>query len=290
MARTVAIMSAVAVVVCSRDRPTFLADTVRAIRADAPDVPLVVVDSASADPTAVPTAVAPFDVQVVRCETPGVSRARNAGWRSCDADVVAFTDDDCLPEEGWLPALIRPFDEATVDFVFGRVPAAADGGRELSLYDRPTAFAVADGADLRALGHAANLAVRRSALQAVGGFDERLGPGTRLPAGEDKALLWRLLRSGCRGWYAPDAVVRHRAWRGVRAALATSFRYGVGEGALDVASTRLGAPAFPRSPAVAALADALRAARERYEFGAAASLLRACGVVVGRRRAGSTFG
>src|SRR5262249_23176190 len=65
----------------------------------------------------------------------------------------------------------------------------------------------------------------------VGGFDERLGPGTRLPAAEDNDLGLRLLEAGYRIRYVPEAVVEHRAWRGDGAYLPLRWRYARGQGA-----------------------------------------------------------
>src|SRR3954467_15153837 len=44
----------------------------------------------------------------------GPARARNAGWRATSADVVVFTDDDCVPQPGWLAALVKRVDDADV--------------------------------------------------------------------------------------------------------------------------------------------------------------------------------
>jgi hypothetical protein len=63
------------------------------------------------------------------------------------------------------------------------------------------------------VGHGSNLAVRAEALQRCGGWDERLGPGTARPAGEDADLLARLLEAGGMVRSGVGAAVRHLAWR-----------------------------------------------------------------------------
>ncbi len=75
-----------------------------------------------------------------------------------------------------------------------------------------------------------NMALRRADLAAVGGFDLRLGPGTRFPAAEDNDLGHRLLDAGRRIVYVPDAVLFHRAWRPRRAYWPMRWRYGRGKG------------------------------------------------------------
>jgi GT2 family glycosyltransferase len=58
------------------------------------------------------------------------------------------------------------------------------------------------------------MAYRRSALVDLGGFDERLGPGTRpFPSSEDMDLNYRLLRSGAKGLVTPAVRVLHDQWR-----------------------------------------------------------------------------
>ena len=53
------------------------------------------------------------------------------------------------------------------------------------------------------------MAIRRTALITVGGFDEVLGPGTSVPAAEDCDLLWRLCSFGYSGYYEPKIKVSH---------------------------------------------------------------------------------
>src|SRR5438067_1168599 len=62
-------------------------------------------------------------VPCVRCELPGVARARNAGFRATHAPIVAFTDDDCLVAPDWTGAVAGAFHAADRDvaFVTGRV-------------------------------------------------------------------------------------------------------------------------------------------------------------------------
>ncbi len=76
-----------------------------------------------------------------------------------------------------------------------------------------------------------NMAFRRSVVAETGGFDERLGPGTRFPSAEDSDLGFRLLEAGYRILYEPRAVLYHRAWRTDHDFLALRRRYGIGRGA-----------------------------------------------------------
>jgi len=76
-----------------------------------------------------------------------------------------------------------------------------------------------------------NMAMYRSAIDEVGGFDERLGPGAPFPGAEDNDLGFRLLERGYRILYVPEAVIFHRAWRSEHEYLPLRWNYGVAEGA-----------------------------------------------------------
>ena len=68
------------------------------------DDEIVVVDSAPSDDSA-ERVVAAYDVRYVRVDLPGVSRARNAGWRAASHELVAFIDDDARAHEGFRDAM-----------------------------------------------------------------------------------------------------------------------------------------------------------------------------------------
>ena len=98
--------STLAIVVCSRDRPSFLSGALAAIAATKrPDDQVVLVDSASTDPRVRDVAASFHDFTMARCDDPGLARARNRGVAASGAPLIAFTDDDCRPEAGWADAL-----------------------------------------------------------------------------------------------------------------------------------------------------------------------------------------
>ncbi len=120
----------------------------------------------------------------------GPAWARNAGWRSSRAEWIAFLDDDVVPEPGWAAALaadLAPL-PADVGASQGRVHVPPPTGRRPTDWER-------DVAGLQdACWITADLAVRRAALQAIGGFDERFGRAYR----EDADLCLRLAGAGWR--------------------------------------------------------------------------------------------
>jgi glycosyltransferase involved in cell wall biosynthesis len=279
-----------AVVVCSRDRPDQLRECLRALQSqDADD--LLVIDSASVT-SATDDVSRAAGVRCVRTDVPGLALARNLGVRATDADVIAFTDDDCRTAAGWAAAIRAQFDQRAGDeslgFVLGRVDPFGDGQPMSVVLDAfPRVFGSAD--DPSDIGHGANLSVSRACWDALGGFDELLGAGTRLRSGEDTDFLWRGLREGWVGRYEPRAVVGHDQWRDRRAALLTSYGYGVGAGAVISKIRRLAGPAGAHEFAAGSIRATLRQAgtdlRAGYEFGAATSVARTVGLVVGRRGA-----
>ena len=275
------------VVVPTRDRPALLEACLSALAADLrTGDQLVVVDSASTD-RRVAAVAAGHAAEFVREDVPGASRARNAGIRAAVHDVVAFIDDDVRVRPGWAAAIARPFARDGVAFVTGRltVPAGQqDVQRPIAVKD-DSAGTVLDRSSPAPLGASANLAVRRSALDAVGGFDERLGGGARFGAAEDLDLFDRLLAAGMTGWYEPEAWAEHDQWRERRAILRLDLRYGIGLGArlaklirTDRQRARVAAREALWSDGLVPLGRGLRA---WHEFEIATAFLRVAGTVAG---------
>jgi glycosyltransferase involved in cell wall biosynthesis len=278
----------VAVVVCSRDRPQLLAGLIPAlVDAHRRGADVVVVDSASVGPETRALADE-AGLRVVRCDVPGASRARNAGFAATSAPIVVFTDDDCRPHEGWQASLADAFVDPAVGFATGRVLPGSGAGRAMSPMTTEDAMRWSRGDDVGDMGHGANMAVRRSALESIGGFDEVLGAGAPLRGSEDKDVFWRLLRAGWDGCFVPVSVVEHAAWRGHREALRTGYGYGVGIGARTAKVARLDGTRPGRPVARASwssLRQVGRALRSGHRFGSANLTLRAAGILIGGLRA-----
>lgn len=294
----------VTVVMASRDRPQLVREALEAARtALRPGDSMILVDSASADPEAIASIAREAGVTLIRCEEPGASRARNLGWRAASTELVAFTDDDCLPDSRWLEAAAEAFEgKPSVGFVTGPVVSASKDNRRawlhLSLTSRtvPATFGPED--DPTEIGHGANMIWRRSALEQIGGFDEMLGPGAPLRAAEDVDVFWRLLLNGGTGMFDPDAVVAHRQWRGRVKQLRVYVGYGVGSGALAVKRWRFqGGNDVRLSRREAAkrggrelvwahgVEGMIRNVEKRFAMGALAELAMAAGAVKGVTRA-----
>lgn len=135
---------------------------------------------------AVPPALAPVTT-VVPGRAAGPAAARNAGWRAAGYPWIAFLDDDVVPAPNWLAALEADLDVPDrVVGVQGRIEVPLPAGRRPTDWERVTR-GLAEGRWLTA-----DMAYRRAALAAVGGFDERFPRAFR----EDADLAFRLRREG----------------------------------------------------------------------------------------------
>jgi GT2 family glycosyltransferase len=244
-------LPSVSVVVATCGRPHQAARCVAALLAsDYHDFEVIVVDN---DPTDRRTAEAlqplldrderaRYLVEPVR----GCSRARNTGIAHARGRVVAFTDDDVVVDGGWLTALAETFAaDPKVACVTGltlpyRLDTAAQRDFErvagfsggylpvryhCDMEPRPTRlFPFTAGI----AGSSNNMAVTAEALSRVGGFDVRLGPGTRVGGAEDLDLLTRVFLAGDAVRYEPSVLVRHEH-RVMEGAVARQiFSYGSG--------------------------------------------------------------
>lgn len=222
------------VVVPSRDRPEMLARCLASVRASLrPGDELVVVDSASRDAAAVAAAAAGAGAALVRCDRPGVNRARNAGWRAAAHPLLVFTDDDVVVDTGWaagFAACAGAHPEAAFLTGWVGVPEHQQRGYEVAIKD-DVVPAVLDRGTRGILGHGASMAVRRDALAAVGGWDEALGSGGRFRSAPEVDLFDRLLGEGRTGRFCPEARAWHDQWRAGTQIARLHVRYGVGAGA-----------------------------------------------------------
>jgi GT2 family glycosyltransferase len=130
-------------------------------------------------------------------ESHGPAAARNVGWRTASAPIVAFTDDDTVPTRDWLKRGLQYFGHDGIAAVSGRTLVPL--GPSPTDYERDTAGLETGGFVT------ANCLVRRDALKALGGFDERFALAWR----EDTDLYFRLLKEGCNVAHAPASVVVH---------------------------------------------------------------------------------
>ncbi|MBV9774606.1 MAG: glycosyltransferase [Gemmatimonadetes bacterium] len=219
----------VSVVVCAYNAQDTLHDTLRALAAlRYPDFETIVVDDGSTDAT--PRIAAGYDCRLIRTPNRGLSAARNTGWQAATGEIVAYLDADAYPDPEWLTYLAMDFVAISHAGVGGpNVPppgtslvadcvANAPGG--------PVHVLLADREAEHIPG--CNMAFRRAALEAVGGFDPRFRV-----AGDDVDLCWRLQDRGWTLGFAPAAMVWHHRRGTVRGYWRQQVGYGRAEAMLE---------------------------------------------------------
>ncbi|RPE10025.1 glycosyltransferase [Chitinophaga lutea] len=127
----------------------------------------------------------------------GPAAARNAGWKVASGQLIAFTDDDCLPDEHWLETLWESAQQ--------HEPCAFAGKVIVPIPPVPTDHEW-NAAQLENAGFAtANCACMRSVLEKTGGFDERFQMAWR----EDSDLEFSILEKHIPLEPLPEAIVVH---------------------------------------------------------------------------------
>jgi glycosyltransferase involved in cell wall biosynthesis len=205
----------ISVVICTRDRPLLLANALESLRRQTlprSRFEVIVVDNGGGSGIAVAES---FGVDHTHCEpVPGLSRARNAGWRLAAGSWVAFFDDDAEAPPGWLD---------TARELLASRGAPVVGGPILPLYDAQAPPWFKDDYERRSWGpeerlltpgeslSGSNFFIERRLLAALGGFDERLGMrGDTIAVGEETELFDRLwARGDATVLYSPSLAVSH---------------------------------------------------------------------------------
>lgn len=193
------------------------------------DVETIVVDQ-NADDRLVPI-LAPFAGGLallrLRSSPPHANRARNLGLARAQGAIVAFPDDDCELPPGVLDRVDAAFADPTLAVLTG--PAASPAGGLGSGRWRTTAGPVTL-ANLWTSVIEFNLFLRREVAVALGGFDERMGPGTAWGSAEGNDLVARAIRAGHVARYDPELRILHPDKRLTPVAVARARRYGAGLG------------------------------------------------------------
>jgi GT2 family glycosyltransferase len=224
---------ALSVVICTRNRPDSVRETLASILAcrypsDRREV-IVVDNAAEADPSIAAAATAAsteVPVTVVHEPVPGLSNARNRGLREAESKIVVFADDDVAVDRDWLARLAAPFEDERVGATSGMtLPGSLEtpvqrwtegfGGRDRPLavrrfdLDEPPPDNPLFPFTVGEFGAGRNMAFRTDLLERLGGFDPALGPGTIAHDGDDIEALFRVLLAGHAIVHDPTAIVWH---------------------------------------------------------------------------------
>jgi GT2 family glycosyltransferase len=197
----------VSVVICSYNGARTLRDTLEGLtQVQYPNFEVIVVNDGSTDAT--PAIAAEYDVRLITTENRGLSSARNSGWQAASGEIVAYIDDDAYPDPHWLHYLAYSFMTGDWVGVGGpNIAPAGDGAIAECVANAPGGpvhVLISDREAEHIPG--CNMAFRRDALAAIGGFDPRYRV-----AGDDVDLCWRLQQHGGRiGFHAAAMDWHHR--------------------------------------------------------------------------------
>lgn len=233
----IAIIPDTTLLICSRNRAKLLLDTIHSVLVgDTLPAEILVIDQSDRLNSAISAinTSAGCEIHVIWKHAHGLSKARNTGLQEARHEIITIIDDDMFVEKDWFRAIVdllvrsRPMTAITGRVTADKASGSAGFSPSLVEDDKFAEFREVTTADVLASG---NMACIRSEMLAVGGFDERLGPGTIFPAAEDSDLGFRLLTNGYRILYTPEATVIHRAWRTQNQFLSHRWDYGLGRGA-----------------------------------------------------------
>jgi O-antigen biosynthesis protein len=216
----------VSVVICAYNAADTLEDNLRSIdQLTYPDYEVILVNDGSKDRTSEIARAHPR-VRVVETPNQGLSAARNVGLAEATGEIVAYTDADTRVDRDWLTFLVQPFVNSDVvgsggpnvvppdDPPIAQCIARAPGGPTHVLLDDRIAEHVPG----------CNMAFRRDALLAIGGFNP-----VYLRAGDDVDVCWRLQARGWKIGFASAALVWHHHRASIKAYWRQQVGYGEGE-------------------------------------------------------------
>ncbi len=219
----------ISVVVCSYNGARTIRDCLDGLlQLEYPNVEVIVVDDGSTDATAAIARQYPF--RLIRTPNRGLSSARNTGLRAATGDIVAYIDDDAVPDPHWLHYLAATLRDARYAGAGGpNIPPPGDGLVADCVAQAPGGpihVLLSDREAEHVPG--CNMAFRRECLEAIGGFDPRFRT-----AGDDVDVCWRLQERGWTIGFSPAAMVWHHRRKTVRAYLRQQWGYGRAEALLE---------------------------------------------------------
>jgi glycosyltransferase involved in cell wall biosynthesis len=214
----------IALVIVTRNRGNQLFRTLESLKTLRSRVnwELIVVDNGSTDSTG--TILGAFasafahPMRIIYESAPGQGNARNAGWQSTEARIVAFLDDDCYPAEDYLEAVLKCFAEnLNLGFLSGRILLYDQTDLRMTIQESLTHVSLAPKSFIRpGFIQGANSSFRRVSLEQVGGFDPRFGGAKGQFLAEELDVAARISAAGWHGAYDPRPLVYHHHGRKTR--------------------------------------------------------------------------
>jgi len=219
----------VSVVCCAYNAAATLEETLASLSwLTYPDYEVIVIDDGSRDATAL--LAERYPCRLIRVANGGLSRARNLGIQAATGEIVAFIDSDASADPDWLYFLVTQMEaqgaagcggpnlSPPADPEYSQRVARSPGNPVHVLLDDETAEHIPG----------CNMAVRKKALEAIGGFDPIYAA-----AGDDVDVCWKLLERGEQLAFSPTAMVWHHRRATWRAYLRQQQGYGLAEALLE---------------------------------------------------------
>lgn len=219
----------ISAIVCTRNGAATLRGCLDALEKQShPNYEVLVIDDGSTDAT--PEIARSFSfVRFIQQQPAGLSAARNHGAREATGEVIAYTDDDCIPDEDWLVRLAAAYDDPAWVAAGGpNIPPSPRNRAESVIADAPgapTHVLISDEEAEHLPG--CNFSVRKDALLRIGGFSVEF-----VTAGDDVDICWRLRAAGGKLRFVPGAMVWHHPRFTMRGYLRQQSGYGTAEALL----------------------------------------------------------
>ncbi|MBU0757939.1 MAG: glycosyltransferase, partial [Nanoarchaeota archaeon] len=192
---------------------------------------IIVVDDRSTDNT---RAVAQKYAEVFSNSiNSGPAKARNLGVKKSKADIIAFTDSDCIVSKNWLSMIEKTMKDRKIDAVMGKVsiPKAGYIGDSISALGFPAGGSL--GYDKmyhvkkdRTTNHfsTCNCAIRREIFDRFGFFDETYPT----PGREDTEFSWRIWKGNAKIIYSDKIRITHEARTSIKSLIKMNYARGRG--------------------------------------------------------------
>lgn len=227
----------VSIIIPTRNRKNLLLNCLDALALQtypASRFEIVVVDDASNDGTSEAAAEwvhakeNAISVNLIRLEkNSGIAGTRNVGMAHSKGELLAFTDDDCRPQPGWLEALAEDLQDSSIGGTGGPIQLLTSGNSRLAedymvyrhWYERPNML----NKELDFL-IGGNCLFTREAIDSVGGFD------VQFPAAEDTDIGRRIRKAGFHFEHRSQAILELTLRPALIDLFKTAYRYGLGAG------------------------------------------------------------
>jgi len=206
-----------------------LLDSLIEVDYDKGKLDVIVVDGGSTDRTR--DIVQMYRVKLVLESRRGINVARNAGVRNSQGEIVAFTDADCAVPKDWIKRIVENFKDPNVGCLGGSVSRYKDDF--ISIYADNSIVPVLRRFKKREIldtvqpfsryPAGCNMAVRRSAIEKLNGFDEQVRYGF-----DEDELVERICNSGFKMVLDPSVMIKHKHRQMLSELLRQTFNYGRG--------------------------------------------------------------